>query len=137
MLAEHLSQTQRASVRQARMRGARAMLQRLMGYPGETWEQRWLASGCDAAPRGWMDHFDAAELTSTWSPTLLGMNALLQNPGAAAVLQLAARLPRQRSTSAHFSTLTAGNALASCASYPTTKPRCRGSSTTLKPGSRG
>ena len=60
------------------MRGARAILQRLMGFPGETWEQRWLASGCDAAPRGWMDYCDAPSYDH-WSPTLLGMHALLQN----------------------------------------------------------
>jgi hypothetical protein len=59
------------------VRGARALLHRLMRYPGETWEQRWLASGCDAAPRTWMDHGDLPRFGS-WSPTVRGMNALVQ-----------------------------------------------------------
>ena len=58
VLAEHVTDPERKR-RQARMRGACAILQRLMGFPGETWEQRWLASGCDAAPRGWIDYLDA------------------------------------------------------------------------------
>jgi hypothetical protein len=64
--------------RQARMRGARAILRRLMGFPGDTWEQRWLASGCDAAPRGWIDYLDVPTYDH-WSPALLGMHALLHN----------------------------------------------------------
>lgn len=61
----------------ARLRGARAVLERLMSYPGETWEQRWLASGFDAAARSWMDHFDLP--ACAFGPLAqLGMNILLQ-----------------------------------------------------------
>ncbi|WP_244438737.1 tyrosine-type recombinase/integrase [Mycolicibacterium septicum] len=63
--------------RQMIVRGARALLTRLNGYPGDTWEQRWLASGSDAAPMTWMDHPDLPQY-DRYSPTLLGMNALLQ-----------------------------------------------------------
>ena len=42
--------------RQPIVRGTRALLTRLERYPGETWEERWLASGNDAAPLTWMDH---------------------------------------------------------------------------------
>jgi hypothetical protein len=28
----------------------------LAGFDGDTWEQRWIASGADAAPRGWVEH---------------------------------------------------------------------------------
>jgi integrase len=35
-------------------RRAATLLGWLAGFDGETWEQRWLASGADAAPRGWM-----------------------------------------------------------------------------------
>ena len=50
----------------------------LLGFPGDTWEQRWIASGCDAAPRGWIEHLDAPSYDH-WSPARLGMHALLQN----------------------------------------------------------
>jgi hypothetical protein len=73
VLAEHVTDPERKR-RQARMRGACAILQRLMGFPGETWEQRWLASGCDAAPRGWIDYLDAPSYEH-WSSALLGMHA--------------------------------------------------------------
>ena len=48
-----------------------------MSYPGETWEQRWLASGFDAAARSWMDHFDLPAC-AFGPPAQLGMNILLQ-----------------------------------------------------------
>lgn len=63
--------------RQPIVRGTRALLTRLERYPGETWEERWLASGNDAAPLTWMDHYDLPNY-NRWSPTLLAMNALLQ-----------------------------------------------------------
>jgi len=63
--------------RQAVVRGARALLTWLAGYPGDTWELRWLASGADAAPKTWMDHCDLP-CYDQWSPTLMAMNALLQ-----------------------------------------------------------
>ena len=59
-----------------RMRGARALLEALMGYPGESWEQRWLASGFDAAARSWMNYLDLP-IFAEGSPSQLGMNALL------------------------------------------------------------
>jgi len=63
--------------RQIIVRGTRALLTRLMCFSGDTWEQRWLASGSDAAPRTWMDHQDLPHYDH-WSPTLMGMNSLLQ-----------------------------------------------------------
>lgn len=39
----------------ARRRGARAMLKWLSGFPGDTWEERWILSGLDSAPRTWKD----------------------------------------------------------------------------------
>lgn len=39
----------------ARRRGVRALLAWLWDFPGETWEDRWLLSGLDAAPRTWME----------------------------------------------------------------------------------
>lgn len=39
----------------ARRRGVRALLAWLWELPGETWEDRWLLSGLDAAPRTWME----------------------------------------------------------------------------------
>jgi len=76
VLAEHLSDRARVA-RRDRMRGARTILQRLMCYPGESWEQRWLASGCDAAPRTWMHYLDVRSYDH-WSPAQMGMNVLLQ-----------------------------------------------------------
>ncbi|MEJ7786071.1 MAG: tyrosine-type recombinase/integrase [Solirubrobacteraceae bacterium] len=61
----------------ARVRGARMLLERLIGYPGETWEQRWLASGFDSAPRTWLGLFHAPQKGEI-SPIQHGMNALLQ-----------------------------------------------------------
>jgi hypothetical protein len=49
----------------------------LAQYPGQTWEQRWLASGYDAAPRTWFAH-DALPHYDHWSPTISAVNALLQ-----------------------------------------------------------
>ncbi|MFJ8819161.1 tyrosine-type recombinase/integrase [Amycolatopsis thermoflava] len=39
---------------------ARRLLGWLAGFPGRDWEQRWLASGADEAPRSWVDHAVAA-----------------------------------------------------------------------------
>ena len=39
--------------RRAVARRARTLLEWLAEFDGDTWEQRWLASGADAAPRGW------------------------------------------------------------------------------------
>lgn len=36
-------------------RRCRRILHWLAGFPGATWEERWLASGADAAPAGWVD----------------------------------------------------------------------------------
>lgn len=38
------------------VRGTQAVLGVLARYPGQTWEQRWLASGYGAAPRTWFEH---------------------------------------------------------------------------------
>ncbi|MCZ0732563.1 site-specific integrase, partial [Mycolicibacterium iranicum] len=59
------------------VRGTRAVLDVLARYPGQTWEQRWLASGYDAAPRTWFEH-DALPHYDHWSPTLKAVNALLR-----------------------------------------------------------
>ena len=63
--------------RQVIVRGTRALLGVLARYPGDTWEQRWLASGYDAAPRSWFHH-DALPHHERWSPTLMAVNALIQ-----------------------------------------------------------
>lgn len=73
----HLLRTYPHKRRQTIVRGTRALVTRLKCYAGGTWEQRWLASGFDAAPRTWMEHTDLPRY-DRWSPTLLGMNALLQ-----------------------------------------------------------
>src|SRR5690606_11905516 len=36
-------------------RRAERILDWLAGFDGDTWEQRWLASGADTAPRGWVE----------------------------------------------------------------------------------
>ncbi len=72
-----LCRSSKTPYRQTIVRGTRALLTRLMGFPGGTWEQRWLASGSDAAPRTWMYQDDLPNY-DRMSPTLLGMNALLQ-----------------------------------------------------------
>lgn len=64
-------------LRQPIVGGTRTLLGVLARYPGETWEQRWLASGYDAAPRTWLDH-DALPHYDHWSPTLKAVNTLLQ-----------------------------------------------------------
>ncbi|HRZ58120.1 MAG TPA: site-specific integrase [Candidatus Paceibacterota bacterium] len=71
----HRTLTHRA--RQPIVRGTRAMLGVLAQYSGQTWEQRWLASGYDAAPRTWFEH-DALPHYDHWSPTISAVNALLQ-----------------------------------------------------------
>jgi hypothetical protein len=35
------------------IRGVTGVLRWLERFPGDTWEQRWLSSGADSAPRGW------------------------------------------------------------------------------------
>jgi hypothetical protein len=72
---DHLSLSRKQ--RQPIVRGTQAVLGVLARYPGETWEQRWLASGYDSAPRTWFEH-EALPHYSSWSPTLKAMNALLQ-----------------------------------------------------------
>ncbi|WP_375504590.1 tyrosine-type recombinase/integrase [uncultured Jatrophihabitans sp.] len=56
---------------------ARMVLNKLAAYPGETWEQRWLASGYDAAARTWADQFQRPAPGERSIP-VLGMNTLLQ-----------------------------------------------------------
>ncbi|AFM20303.1 site-specific recombinase XerD (plasmid) [Mycolicibacterium chubuense NBB4] len=63
--------------RQMIVGGTQVLLGVLERYPGETWEQRWLASGYDAAPRSWFLH-DALPHHDRWSPTLMAVNALIQ-----------------------------------------------------------
>ena len=36
------------------VRSVTRVLEWLEGFPGDTWEQRWLSSGADSAPRGWV-----------------------------------------------------------------------------------
>jgi integrase len=57
--------------------GARAVLEMLSRYPGDTWEERWLASGCDAAPNTWVTHH-GLPTAPFWSSALAAMNPLLQ-----------------------------------------------------------
>lgn len=61
----------------ARLAGARLVLERLAKFPGDTWEQRWLASGFDRAPRSWTDYFDVQAYCGHSVP-LYGINVLLQ-----------------------------------------------------------
>lgn len=64
--------------RTRRMHGARRILSWLEGFDGETWEQRWLASGADEAPESWLqaafDPLSDTERTAVRN----GMGALLQ-----------------------------------------------------------
>ena len=96
--------------RQVIVRGTRALLTRLMSFSGDTWEQRWLASGSDAAPRTWMDHSDLPHYDH-WSPTLMGMNSLLQlrvlRPSYSWMLD-----SRTKVNTARFLDVNGGNALA-------------------------
>lgn len=62
---------------QPMIRGTQALLGVLAQYSGQTWEERWLASGYDAAPRTWFEH-DALPHYDHWSPTLKALNALLR-----------------------------------------------------------
>lgn len=59
------------------MLGVRSVLEMLIRYPGETWEERWLASGCDAAPNSWVHHH-SLPTAPFWSSALAAMNPLLQ-----------------------------------------------------------
>lgn len=43
-----------------RVRGVQLLLGWLQSFPGESWQQRWLASGADTAGRAWSDAFAAA-----------------------------------------------------------------------------
>lgn len=45
---------QERHARARQFRSVTRVLQWLAGFPGDTWEQRWLASGADSAPRGWV-----------------------------------------------------------------------------------
>ena len=47
-----------------RVLGVRQLLSWLAGFPGETWQQRWLASGADTAGKAWTDLPDASGATS-------------------------------------------------------------------------
>lgn len=60
-----------------RVRGARTVLELLDTYRGDTWEQRWLSSGLDAAPRTWVEHFGGCPKGEI-ATVQRGMNALLQ-----------------------------------------------------------
>lgn len=60
------------------IKGVRGILAMLSSYPGDTWEERWLASGCDAAPRTWIEQHGLLEYRG-WSPSRMGMNFLLAN----------------------------------------------------------
>ena len=124
MLAEHVTDPERKR-RQARMRGARAILQRLMGFPGETWEQRWLASGCDAAPRGWIEHLRCPHLRPLVARAARNACAAAES-SASTVLQLATRLSRCRVSTRTFLHATGGSALAKLrrlTDYQTALPR--------------
>jgi integrase len=45
----------RPKSRHSVLRHVRQLLQWLEAFPGQDWEQRWLASGCDRAPRAWTE----------------------------------------------------------------------------------
>ncbi|WP_447949361.1 hypothetical protein [Microbacterium aurum] len=60
----------------ARRGGARAMLKWLSGFPGDTWEERWILSGLDSAPRTWKDTL-AAQVGVRGEVLTAAMTALL------------------------------------------------------------
>ncbi len=75
----------------------RRLLGWLAGFPGEDWEQRWLASGADEAPRSWQDHAVAA-----------GVSTRRSDVGAALTWLLLGRVLRPSYSfllSTHFTTL--------------------------------
>lgn len=63
--------------RSLRVTYARAVLTLLEKYPGQTWEERWIASGFDAAPRTWPENFGPTRRGES-HPASRGLNALLQ-----------------------------------------------------------
>ena len=64
-----------------RVHGVELLLGWLSGFPGRSWQQRWLASGSDAAGRAWTDRVDIHGLQS-------GDKARTQCTGAAGRLVL-------------------------------------------------
>lgn len=61
--------------RSRRVLGVRQLLGWLASFPGETWQQRWLASGADTAGKAWTDLPDAHGATSdrqTWRAQMTG-----------------------------------------------------------------
>jgi integrase len=56
--------------------GVTAVCEWLTGHPGETWEERWLSSGLDAAPAGWLDAV-AEQKGIPYKAAVRGLNALL------------------------------------------------------------
>jgi hypothetical protein len=77
------------------IKGVSEILEMLSGYPGDTWEERWLASGCDAAPRTWIAQHGLLEY-GHWSPARMGLNYLLVSrvlrPSYSFILDSRARL---------------------------------------------
>lgn len=114
--------------------GVRRVLRWLDRFDGDTWEQRWLASGADLAPRTWR----SSVTPRTPEPSVAqGVNALL----VARVLrpsygwQLASRagahLPQR------LLTVNEAEQLEGCARCLPIGRRCCGTSTTPRPACRG
>ncbi|MGB8022217.1 MAG: hypothetical protein WCF04_13390, partial [Candidatus Nanopelagicales bacterium] len=55
--------------RRRRLLGVEVLLDWLLGFPGESWQQRWLASGANTAGKGWADLLPVPEGQPV-SPTL-------------------------------------------------------------------
>lgn len=63
--------------RARRLRHLELLLEWLAGFPGERWEQRWLASGADTAPRGWAGRLAEGGHAYTPSDATGALTALL------------------------------------------------------------
>ena len=90
-----------------------------MSYPGETWEQRWLASGFDAAPRSWMDQFDLPRLRRWIAGTARDEHAAASS-GCCDRPTAGCSTRRAKVNLAKLLDINAGDALNGCASYPPT-----------------
>ncbi|RZU46596.1 phage integrase family protein [Krasilnikovia cinnamomea] len=68
----------RSGARASTLRWSRQLLAWLLAYPGEDWEQRWLASGADKAPRSWAAAAHAAGVVAVAGNAVTGCGLLIQ-----------------------------------------------------------
>jgi site-specific recombinase XerC len=103
-VAEYLARRPQplAKAQRARGRAVRAVLAWLAEHPGETWEDRWLLSGLDAAPNGSGDVVaGATQLSRAWATAALSVlvDARVVRPSYAWMLR---SKQYRRSSSARF-----------------------------------